>query len=61
MAIAHVICDARKLREAGSADFMQRFIRCDDFDDTAIMQRQFIAVGEHGADLDLYTDFLATR
>ena len=59
MAITHVIRDARKLCDISGTDFMQRFVRRDDFYNATVLQRKFVTMREHGSDFELDTDFFA--
>ena len=59
--IANVIRDARELRDITRAHFMQRFVRRNDFDDTTILQCQFVAVAKHRADLNLDADLITVN
>ena len=61
MSIADVICDTRQLRRAFRANFVQRLVRCDHFNDTTIGKREFVAVRKHRADFELNSDFLRVR
>ena len=44
MPVADVISDARKLRDVCGTHLVQAFVRCDDFDNAAIIQRELVAM-----------------